>query len=177
MEQISKETELRARLDEIDKQMRGLKKEATATLRDTIKLAADAIFEKHPQVKQIYWSQWPPYFNDGDACIFRINEVYFLDTEEHRNKHPEDLDEYDEVPVEGETDWQGRQRYTYKLAVSHTWPRADGTDKDKAINASLKDFESLLNKHEEFLQYVFGEHAKIRITRDGVSVEEYYDHD
>ena len=31
-------------------------------------------FKKVPEVKVIKWAQYTPYFNDGDACIFGVNE-------------------------------------------------------------------------------------------------------
>jgi len=34
------------------------------------------LFEKYPQVKALKWTQYTPYFNDGDACTFRSNHDY-----------------------------------------------------------------------------------------------------
>lgn len=40
------------------------------------------IFKKHPWAESVSWTQYTPYFNDGDECVFsanidwvRINEV------------------------------------------------------------------------------------------------------
>lgn len=34
------------------------------------------LFEKFPQVKAVAWTQYTPYFNDGDACVFSKNDMY-----------------------------------------------------------------------------------------------------
>lgn len=31
-------------------------------------------FVANPQIESIYWTQYTPYFNDGDICRFRIND-------------------------------------------------------------------------------------------------------
>jgi hypothetical protein len=32
-------------------------------------------FEKNPEVESLRWTQYTPYFNDGDECHFRVNEM------------------------------------------------------------------------------------------------------
>lgn len=39
-------------------------------------------FDKHPDVYGIIWSQYTPYFNDGDECIFHMNDIRGFSTEE-----------------------------------------------------------------------------------------------
>jgi hypothetical protein len=34
------------------------------------------LFEKYPKLETISWSQYTPYFNDGEECIFRSNHKY-----------------------------------------------------------------------------------------------------
>lgn len=38
-------------------------------------------------LKEIQWNQYTPYFNDGEACEFRVNEAYFKfeDSEEFQD--------------------------------------------------------------------------------------------
>lgn len=44
------------------------------------------LFEKYPEVNTINWSQYTPYFNDGDECVFSVNSSY---------PRINELDEYD----------------------------------------------------------------------------------
>lgn len=32
------------------------------------------LLEKHPVVQKIMWTQYTPYFNDGDECVFSVHE-------------------------------------------------------------------------------------------------------
>lgn len=34
------------------------------------------LFEKYPKLEKISWTQYTPYFNDGDECTFRSNHRY-----------------------------------------------------------------------------------------------------
>lgn len=34
------------------------------------------IFEKYPKLEQFSWTQYTPYFNDGDTCEFGVNNCY-----------------------------------------------------------------------------------------------------
>jgi hypothetical protein len=34
------------------------------------------LFERFPKLEKISWSQYTPYFNDGDECIFRSNHKH-----------------------------------------------------------------------------------------------------
>ena len=46
---------------------------------------------KYPD-RKFEWTQYTPYFNDGDACYFSIHCVYGFDSE------GDEVDEYDDVP-------------------------------------------------------------------------------
>lgn len=34
-------------------------------------------FDEIPSLQSIEWTQYTPYFNDGDSCVFSVNEQYF----------------------------------------------------------------------------------------------------
>lgn len=53
-------------------------------------------FDKHPDVYGIIWSQYTPYFNDGDECIFHMNDIHGFSTEELFD----DASDYDEGDVD-----------------------------------------------------------------------------
>lgn len=36
-----------------------------------------AFFEAHPAVQAIRWTQYTPYFNDGDACTFGVHDFCY----------------------------------------------------------------------------------------------------
>jgi hypothetical protein len=56
-------------------------KQKHATLREEIlneskaffKEASAGLFDKYPQMESFSWTQYTPYFNDGEECVFRVN--------------------------------------------------------------------------------------------------------
>ena len=56
-------TEMKAAYD------RKLKQEGEAAVKDAFK----DLFDKYPEVTSVVWTQYTPYFNDGDACTFTVN--------------------------------------------------------------------------------------------------------
>lgn len=55
--------------DEYQKQLASLGKDAQEAI-------AKAISECLPPDKQLMWAQYTPYFNDGEPCVFRVNDGY-----------------------------------------------------------------------------------------------------
>ena len=104
-----------------------------------------AFFAQHADVKTIYWAQWVPGFNDGDACTFQVGDIHFSHCEAAEVDGPYFADEYE--------------------GAEHEFSAQ--ADKDMRAVAS---FISNLGEH---LEYAFDSNAFVRITRDGVLVEEY----
>ena len=57
-------------------------------------------FENNPTIKLICWTQYTPYFNDGDTCTFRVNDIYFSNAE---GDDVNDITGYGEYEGESET--------------------------------------------------------------------------
>lgn len=55
--------------------------EGKSILRDEFKV----FFDAHPTVTKVRWTQYTPYFNDGDECVFTVHadcELAFGDDDE-----------------------------------------------------------------------------------------------
>lgn len=121
------------------------------------------LFDANPGIKAIVWTQYTPYFNDGDTCEFRVNDLYFT------NAEGEDLDD-----VSAWGDYEGDNE---DVRVFSTWEmkknQFSGVD-SKVAN----EFESMFNSNEmqDILEEMFGDHVQVVGTRDGFSVTEY-EHD
>jgi hypothetical protein len=104
-----------------------------------------AFFAQHADVKTIYWAQWVPGFNDGDACEFTVGDIGFTHVPASEVDGPYFADEYE--------------------GPDHEFSAEAERDMD-----AVADFISSLKEH---LEYAFDSNAFVRITRDGVQVEEY----
>lgn len=44
--------------------------------------AYKTLFEKHPKVESIRWTQYTPHFNDGETCEFGVRDIELYNPEE-----------------------------------------------------------------------------------------------
>lgn len=57
-------------------------KELTASLKESFfETLFKDIFEKHPTLDSFAWTQYSPYFNDGEPCIFRVHGINEINEE------------------------------------------------------------------------------------------------
>lgn len=139
-------------------QMDALRKEAA----EQVKPLLSEFVKSNPQVKAVKWTQYTPYFNDGDTCTFGINapEFFFHDTAGN--------DDEDEDDAEGYGAWNLKpERDQWSPSVEVCSP--------ETAAACVKLAEAL-DGIEEALEECFGDHVKVIVTANGVEVDEY-DHD
>lgn len=120
-------------------------------------------FECVPEIKAIAWTQYTPYFNDGDTCTFNVNSIYFL------TFIPEDNEGYYEEEDDGKViESYMLESSNYKKEVAILSP-----EKQKMCLA----LNNIIETNEEFLLDMFGDHKKILITKERGIEDEEYDHD
>jgi hypothetical protein len=147
---------------------------------------ADKFFELFPDAQAFVWTQYTPYFNDGDPCVFDVNgptAVFFGDSEP--SSFPENIYEPDEEEDSGwVSDYDDRLKIPYD---SYEWVGnwSDGT-RHKVYTveppAGKLAWEELITAMERghfdnvMLQH-FGDHASVMYSRDGLFLVEYFEHD
>lgn len=60
-------------IDEILASYYDAKKKMTETVTAAINPMFDSFFEKYPTLESFSWTQYTPYFNDGDTCQFSVH--------------------------------------------------------------------------------------------------------
>jgi hypothetical protein len=76
----------------LKKQKDQLVKKMATLVKPSLKKEAEAFFKKYPDADSFSWTQYAPYFNDGEPCTFgvntdpsydiKINDVKFEDEED-----------------------------------------------------------------------------------------------
>jgi hypothetical protein len=136
-------------------ELRDLKKAYDKKLKDegeaALKEAFKEVFDKHPRLRSIVWTQYTPYFNDGDPCYFRVHEFDVHIT----GVSYEGEDEEDDYSY-------GETLYTMKQSKEQ-----DVLDIVKSIKALEKELP------DDVLESVFGDHCKVVATAKGFDVDEY----
>lgn len=143
-------------------------------------------FDKNPNIHGVVWTQYTPYFMDGDPCVFTIHEpVFLIDKSEPvvADLDPEDYDEvgdedYDEVGDEEYGAYSSDEEYgAYSSYDFYNWGAGVGktfdTPEKEAVYNVINQVESALNTVEDVLESIFGDHAQVTVTRTGYEVDEY----
>jgi hypothetical protein len=165
---------------------RKLQDEGQAAVKDAFK----DLFDKFTEIRSVVWSQYTPYFNDGDTCTFSVHEFDVnigtdedlqkqIDEKKLAMKAAADAGEYksaqkirDEVEdlmgrLGGDDDDYGYGESLYALARSKDPRENDIADAVRFLQRELPD---------DVLESVFGDHVRIVATRQGFKVTEQ-DHD
>jgi len=126
-----------------------LRKEGEAAVKDAFK----DIFDKFPELEMIWWTQYTPYFNDGDTCVFRVHDFYAV--------FPDPASPDDEVD--------------YNDDYNDSWSLKSSKDpRKKEIGQAIDELESELPR--DVMLSVFGDHVKVVATRKGFAIHDQ-DHD
>ena len=181
----NKIAEQNAKLEELRK---AHMKELQGDFNQIIKL----FFDECPKVQAVVWSQYTPYFNDGDECVFSVNEPCFVtknfDRDDLLNPYEyEDADEYGTLSVPTYVaDWQEmieRSRSDMSKPNASDWAKnyypkhiaeLEQMQRDFAgYDVKIKAFAKLLEENEDMLKEVYGDHVAVYLTPDEVVIEEY----
>jgi hypothetical protein len=117
---------------------------------------ASAIFDAEPKLGAIAWTQYAPHFNDGEACTFSVHGAGYWSQQAVDDGEVQDYcDDADLYCGYGESKMTAKAT---KLA---------------------KEFSNFIQSElgEDLCERVFGECAKVVITRDGQIDINEVDHD
>lgn len=162
----------------------------------------EQFFAENPNVGGVVWTQYTPYFNDGDECVFRVNDKYLfpVDTDyDDLNGYDKDLfpnfaevQAYKTVLETGKApagwrsyysnaEFQNRYQVTREQYIITQAVDAGLTPNNIDVYfKTLADWDKLQDTlrgiDDDIYKDIFGDHSKIVVTRDGINVEGY-DHD
>ena len=137
---------------------------------EAAKAVAEFLGQRIPAGFKLEWTQYTPYFNDGEPCTFSVHTPYLYKPEgdeEHRW-----AEEYD-TSIELGCKNYGKD-YTYSDGyVSKARELIDGI--------SIEDFDALSaawdELPEDMLLKAFGDHTKVIVESGGAYTNDEFDHD
>jgi hypothetical protein len=138
-------------------------------------------------IQAIAWTQYTPYFNDGDECVFSVNEPTFIlggfdpDEEVDSVYDYEDDEKYELYAYF--SDWT---RESYKKEIESgdpgLWAQAaydritKQDEKYGHIHALYESFYKIMITHSDLMKYIYGDHVQIVLSKNRTEVLEF-DHD
>lgn len=70
-------SKLQERFDQLLNEQRELQKKFQESAQTLFKETTKEFFDKNPGITGVVWTQYTPYFNDGDTCEFSVHEATF----------------------------------------------------------------------------------------------------
>lgn len=141
------------RLADWQKQSEAWEATVNAEARVALESAFKALLEAHPIVKSLRWTQYTPYFMDGDPCYFSVKDPYVL----WATTEVEDGEDDDDDCIDS-----GGYEYVYS---GDRLP----SDKREAWDA----IKAIFKLPDSIFEAAFGDHQKITVTDGNINVEEY----
>lgn len=138
------------------------------TMQDQMQTAMKDLFKtffaENPQVKELVWTQYTPYFNDGDECIFLVNDMYY-DIKDVNEEEDDDDDCCDEDRYRGST-------YKYR---NKTNPFEElSTEQFQQLDEQVCAFVTSINKlPDNVFKATFGDHVRVIARSTGFEVQDY----
>lgn len=159
--------QLLAAQQEIISKMETLRSELKTTGEKLFKEGSQELFDLFPQLEAFSWTQYTPYFMDGDPCEFSANTNYLNVKLNEGGPIPEDEDEAQEWEYDGNIPWE--------LTAKPDGPyfREPTDDSEVAMLAVYRLTNSI---DEDTLRDLFGDHVRVVVSREGIDVEDY-DHE
>lgn len=125
------------------------------------------IFNKYPELESFGWTQYTPYFNDGESCMFYANIDYLKINDEYAD----DSDWISPMNIVKYGDWN-REFKIYEGREEEPNPNYN----QKLVDAYNEICNFLDHFDDDFYLSKFGDHAEITVTKDSLTIEDY-DHD
>jgi hypothetical protein len=112
------------------------------------------------------WTQYTPYFNDGDPCIFRVCTPWFrtVDDADVEDTYALEADNYH--PSLGER--PGRYVDGAYVVGAYEGPDEARYERVQALASAIEG-----GAFEHVLLDAFGDHCSVVVKRDGITVDEY----
>lgn len=167
-------SKLMNKFEEMQSEMASVRAKFQKQAQDLFKEITKEVFEKNPVITAIIWTQFTPYFNDGDPCSFSVHEPYFTNANDEQMEDICSWGEYEgeDQAVFSESSWilGGTSDYAVE--------RRKTMDLQGCDVKSLLAFDKMLLSSEmkDVMLAMFGDHVRVMATRDGFDVEDH-DHD
>jgi hypothetical protein len=137
---------------ELDAKMEELRNQ----FREDFSKIAKEFFTAVPRIKSLTWTQYTPYFMDGDPCEFSLNDIEFSTDENPDAEYYREFTDDDGSFAE--------MSYTLKTLV---------TPEEFAL---CQKMESIIHSNADLMEDLFDDHVMVVLTANGAETHEY-DHD
>lgn len=140
-------------LENLINEINAAKKKFQEEGKSALQSAFKQFFEENPEVTAVGWLQYAPYFNDGEPCEFSVHDIYATT-----------------IPLDHED-------YSSSELAHGEYEYGDSDCDWSPNNKKVDEFLRLLSRvPDDLFEHLFGSDSIVTVTRDGIDVEDYSDH-
>lgn len=151
-----------------------MKEEMQAKMKAQFDVIVKDFFKIVPKMKAIAWAQYSPYFNDGDECVFSVNDVSVLSFVPEYVSY--DYDDEDEEDYDEEDETENSEEKEPRIIIGDYYSNSNEhmvTEKELKACKAVQEF---ISQNEDLMHDLYGNHVGVIITENGAKVSDY-DHD
>lgn len=151
-------------LESLNKAKKELGNKVTGMLKNLI--------NKTDLIEAVRWTQYTPYFNDGEACLFSVNDIQFKFSDKlHDNGHlnKSKNDDFDDDGFTDQYDFDTKAFFDSKREVVNY----KDIDALESLTDDIAYAHSVLSGLGDDLKEILGDHVQVTVTRKGIETEEY----
>jgi hypothetical protein len=176
--------QIKSKLNDIQKQIDKLEKQAEKESSKLISKGFKEIFKKHPELESFSWTQYTPYFNDGDECVFSAHTDYISINGSEEAESVYEAKQFLDVLHNPKKEIAGlkkrieeckKEKYGYSYLEDQIKRIESGSIEETRNRLSiLEDISQILSSiDEDCYKSIFGDHVRVTVTKDGWSTETY----
>ena len=153
-------------IKELKKKLAVLRTEMKEKGAELIKADFAEFFAANPKVTAIAWTQYAPYFNDGDACTFSVHEFQYTTAPESEVDNVFDELDWGEPGDSSGAFVSGPAYESYDYETKTFVYRTDVDPEEVAVGKNLAQLERDIVEDDLF-ETIFGSDCSVMVRRDG----------
>lgn len=140
-----------------------LKEDYLNAAREEFSKEFKSLFDKYPRLKSVGWRQYTDYFNDGDECSFSVHNDE-PDINGFRSNDEDDSSENLWLRYKRETGWGNNKKTNPNFEIE--------------VQIIIYAVRQLLAQFDDdTYKNLFEDHAEVVVTRTGIDISKYTNHD
>lgn len=137
--------------------------------------AVDELFQECPEIHSLRWTQYTPYFNDGDVCEFSINDV---DVRLNLPAQPQPTECYNcKTPFMAAAKFCGHCGKNRPVITeddeydsTYSLEKKLGKDRGLKVKEAITLLERDMSSMEDIIKTIFGDHVRVTVSRVGSAI-------
>jgi hypothetical protein len=172
---------LQEKYDALQKRIQELQEQIQTESQAIVKTVFEEFFTNNPDVYGIGWTQYTPYWNDGESTHFHVHDLCLYLTQDSADDYgpyegDQDILRYFEYKAKPKSRPSYISEQSVNQEVEEFLANNPGKDEEWLTNV-ISEFNKLVKVigtiDDQYMEMIFGNHVKVLYTKDGFTVDEH----